>query len=48
MGKKYSFKDISLWTIFQEDIKNFIKEDFILASKYNIYRLWDYLQKFGI
>lgn len=39
---------MSLWKTFQEDFKGFTKENFRLGSNYNIQRLQNYLQKFGV
>ena len=46
--KKFSFKDMDFWEIFQEDFKGFMEEDFRLASNHNAQRLLNYLQKFGV
>lgn len=46
--EKYDFKDMSLWKTFQEDFEGFTEENFRGGSNYNIQKLWDYLQRFGI
>ncbi len=46
--EKYGFKDIDFWETSQDNLKDFMEEDFKSASIYNTQKLRTYLQKLGI
>ena len=48
VSEEFGFKDISLWEIFQDNFKDFMKENFKSASTHHLCKLRDYLQKFGV